>query len=264
MKEGLDNVKRKIQTLTAKVKNQDSTADGFSYLEAKNLLLLNYCQSLVYYLLRKAKGYSIEEHPVVRSIVEIRLCLEKVCYFSCVCVNLVCLHKIICIWHSAIFTQIRPIDKKQQYQIQKLIKASESATSNTGEKEPPASKKSEDVSKYRPNPDMLVSKVEPTAEVSSFNNIKCKFFGVVIWRKIYRCSWPLYLICLCYRMVMVMVIMCTVLQNLPLHLWIWRNLQSRKEMPAGETKKCWNKLSKVILSGQWWMIWRTDLKRWHY
>lgn len=136
MKEGLDNVKRKIQTLTAKVKNQDSTADGFSYLEAKNLLLLNYCQSLVYYLLRKAKGYSIEEHPVVRSIVEIRLCLEK----------------------------IRPIDKKQQYQIQKLIKASESATSNTGEKEPPASKKSEDVSKYRPNPDMLVSKVEPTAE----------------------------------------------------------------------------------------------------
>lgn len=136
MKEGLDNVKRKIQTLTAKVKNQDSTADGFSNLEAKNLLLLNYCQSLVYYLLRKAKGYSIEEHPVVRSIVEIRLFLEK----------------------------IRPIDKKQQYQIQKLIKASESATSDAGEKEPAASKKSEDVSKYRPNPDMLVSKVEPTAE----------------------------------------------------------------------------------------------------
>ena len=54
------------------------TADGFSYLEAKNLLLLNYCQSLVYYLLRKAKGFSIEEHPVVRSIVEIRLYLEKV------------------------------------------------------------------------------------------------------------------------------------------------------------------------------------------
>jgi len=87
MKEGLDNVKRKVQTLTAKVKNQDSTADGFSYLEAKNLLLLNYCQSLVYYLLRKAKGYSIEEHPVVRSIVELRLFLEKVCFILvCVCV----------------------------------------------------------------------------------------------------------------------------------------------------------------------------------
>ncbi|CAI8586875.1 unnamed protein product [Vicia faba] len=136
MKEGLDNVNRKIQTLTAKVKAQSSTADGFSYLEAKNLLLLNYCQSLVYYLLRKAKGYSIEEHPVVRSIVEIRLFLEK----------------------------IRQIDKKQQYQIQKVIKASESATSNANEKVPAASDKSKDVSKYRPIPGNLISKIEPTAQ----------------------------------------------------------------------------------------------------
>ena len=55
------------------------TADGMSYLEAKHLLLLDYCQSLVYYLLRKAKGLSIEGHPVVHSLVEIRLFLEKVC-----------------------------------------------------------------------------------------------------------------------------------------------------------------------------------------
>ena len=54
------------------------TTDGISYLDAKYLLLLNYCQSLVYYLLRKAKGLSIEGHPVVRSLVEIRLFLEKV------------------------------------------------------------------------------------------------------------------------------------------------------------------------------------------
>lgn len=54
------------------------TGQGISYLDAKYLLLLNYCQSLVYYLLRKAKGLSIDGHPVVRSIVEIRLFLEKV------------------------------------------------------------------------------------------------------------------------------------------------------------------------------------------
>lgn len=54
------------------------TTDGLSYLEAKHLLLLNYCQSLVYYLVRKAKGFSIEGHPVVQSLVEIRLFLEKV------------------------------------------------------------------------------------------------------------------------------------------------------------------------------------------
>lgn len=58
--------------------NQLLTADGMSYLETKHLLLLSYCQSIVYYLLRKAKGLSIEGHPVVRSLVEIRLFLEKV------------------------------------------------------------------------------------------------------------------------------------------------------------------------------------------
>jgi len=58
---------------------QFPTEGGISYLEAKHLLLVNYCQSIVYYLLRKAKGLSIEGHPVVRSLVEIRLFLEKVC-----------------------------------------------------------------------------------------------------------------------------------------------------------------------------------------
>ncbi|KAF7830033.1 neuroguidin-like isoform X1 [Senna tora] len=126
MKEGLDAVRSKIQSLTAKVKeNQYPTADGFSYLEAKNLLLLNYCQSLVYYLLRKAKGFSIEGHPVVRSIVEIRLYLEK-----------------------------------------KLTNVSENKMGNVipSENEPVAPNKSEDVSKYRPNPDMLVGRLNNTSQ----------------------------------------------------------------------------------------------------
>ncbi|KAL5059083.1 hypothetical protein RYX36_030687 [Vicia faba] len=52
--------------------------------------------------------------------------------------------------------QIRPIDKKQQYQIHKVIKPSESATSNANEKVPAASDKSKDVSKYRPIPGNLI------------------------------------------------------------------------------------------------------------
>ena len=68
--------------------------------------------------------------------------------------------------------QIRPIDKKQQYQIQKLIQASENATrSDIQNKEPVASNKSEDVSKYRPNPDMLASKVDLTLQVSVCDNV---------------------------------------------------------------------------------------------
>ncbi|KAJ1442757.1 Sas10/Utp3/C1D [Sesbania bispinosa] len=140
MKEGLDTVRRKISIFNCQggVKGgQYPTADGFSYLEAKNLLLLNYCQSLVYYLLRKAKGFSIEEHPVVRSIVETRLYWRR-------------------------FGQLT---KKQQYQIQKLMKVNENATRSDipTENEPVASNKSEDVSKYRPNPEMLVSKLDLTS-----------------------------------------------------------------------------------------------------
>ncbi|KAK6277720.1 hypothetical protein POUND7_018043 [Theobroma cacao] len=138
MKAGLDVVTTKVRALTAKVKaNNLPTADGISYLEAKHLLLLNYCQSLVYYLLRKAKGYSIEGHPVVRSLVEIRLFLEK----------------------------IRPIDKKLQYQIQKLTRVSGSATqqelSNEKSDEP---QRTEDPLNYRPNPDMLISKTDMMSE----------------------------------------------------------------------------------------------------
>ncbi|KAL0417635.1 UNVERIFIED_CONTAM: Neuroguidin [Sesamum radiatum] len=139
MKEGLDTLRNKIQALTAKVKaNNLPTSDGISYLEAKHLLLLNYCQSLVYFLLCKAKGLSIQGHPVVRSLVEIRLFLEK----------------------------IRPIDKKLQYQIQKLTRtiATEVQKPGLNEKEAGEAQKSEDLLKYRPNPDLLVSKTNATAE----------------------------------------------------------------------------------------------------
>ncbi|XP_044510632.1 neuroguidin isoform X2 [Mangifera indica] len=141
MKEGLDAVSSKVQALITKVKeNNYPTADGLSYLEAKHLLLLNYCQSIVYYLLRKAKGLSIDGHPVVRSLVEIRLFLEK----------------------------IRPIDKKLQYQIQKLTSTSISVSGlgklDPSEKESDEPQKTEDLFRYRPNPDMLVSRTDMTVE----------------------------------------------------------------------------------------------------
>ncbi|XP_026392274.1 neuroguidin-like isoform X2 [Papaver somniferum] len=133
MKDGLDLVRSKVQALTLKVKeNQFPTAHGLSYLDAKNFLLLSYCQCVVYYLLRKAKGLSIEGHPVVRSLVEIRLFLEK----------------------------IRTIDKKQDYQIQKYIRGSV----NTEEKEDAnkeqadTSNKPDDLLRYRPHPDMITPK----------------------------------------------------------------------------------------------------------
>ncbi|GAB2275273.1 hypothetical protein Dimus_010033 [Dionaea muscipula] len=139
MKDGLDLVTTKVQALTAKVKEkQFPTADGISYLEAKHLLLLDYCQSIVYYLLRKAKGFSVEGHPVVHMLIETRLFLEK----------------------------IRPIDKKLQYQLQKLTRAAESnaVKVNANGSEAKDSQKTEDLLKYRPNPDLLVSKTDMARE----------------------------------------------------------------------------------------------------
>ncbi|KAJ8541281.1 hypothetical protein K7X08_002097 [Anisodus acutangulus] len=137
MKQGLDTVSSKVQALTAKVKaDHFPTADGISYLETKHLLLLNYCQSLVYYLLRKAKGLSIEGHPVVQSLVEIRLFLEK----------------------------IRPIDKKLQYQIQKLTRDTDTASEKSVISEKGTDTQKEDLLKYRPKPDMLVGKTIGLAE----------------------------------------------------------------------------------------------------
>lgn len=138
MKEGLDIVDIKVRALTAKVKeNHYPTSQGFHYLEAKNLLLLHYCLSLVYYLLRKAEGFSINGHPIVQSLVETRLFLEK----------------------------IRPIDKKLHYQIEKLTKVTASTTENIQQSEKESqSNKTADLLSYRPNPEMIPRRTDMTSE----------------------------------------------------------------------------------------------------
>ncbi|CAI9095002.1 OLC1v1030852C1 [Oldenlandia corymbosa var. corymbosa] len=144
MKQGLDTLRNKIDALTAKVKaDHFPTTDGISYLEAKHLLLLNYCQSLVYYLLRKAKGLSIDGHPVVRSLVEIRLFLEK----------------------------IRPIDKKLQFQLEKYTGIARNFVENDGVDKKPSTendidevKNEEELLKYRPNVDMLNPRTNATPD----------------------------------------------------------------------------------------------------
>ncbi len=70
-----------------------ATAEGVSYLETKNLLLLQYCMHLMFYLLLKSEGKPVKQHPVIARLVEIRAYMEK----------------------------IRPIDKKLHYQIEKLL-----------------------------------------------------------------------------------------------------------------------------------------------
>jgi U3 small nucleolar RNA-associated protein 3 len=72
------------------------TSPGISYLEAKFHLLLSYCINICFYLLRKAEGKSVKDHPVIHQLVRIRTILEK----------------------------LRPLDSKLKYQIEKLLKMS--------------------------------------------------------------------------------------------------------------------------------------------
>ncbi|KAK1317849.1 hypothetical protein QJS10_CPA05g01470 [Acorus calamus] len=141
MKNGLDALRVKVDILVEKVRQGGyPTSEGMSYLEAKHLLLLSYCQSLVYYLLRKAKGLSVDGHPVIRNLIEIRLFLEK----------------------------IRPIDKKLEYQTHKLIQtasaAPEKSTHTSATENEAAAPEVEDPLRYRPNPDMLIRKSAHSGE----------------------------------------------------------------------------------------------------
>ena len=56
---------------------QLATAEGVSYLEAKNLLLLSYCTHIVFYLLLKAEGRPVRTHPVIGRLLQIRAYLVR-------------------------------------------------------------------------------------------------------------------------------------------------------------------------------------------
>lgn len=54
-----------------------ATSEGVSYLEAKHLLLLQYCTHIVFYILLKAEGRPVKDHPVIGRLVELRAYMEK-------------------------------------------------------------------------------------------------------------------------------------------------------------------------------------------
>ncbi|QDZ21457.1 Sas10 domain-containing protein [Chloropicon primus] len=98
--------------------------EGLSFIEAKYTLMLSYCSHIVFYLLMKCEGKSVSKHPLLSRLVEIRTYLEK----------------------------IRPIEKKMNYQVQKLVAQ---ATRKPGD-----SAGGEDPLKFRPNPKSLLGSAQ--------------------------------------------------------------------------------------------------------
>ncbi|GAB4839525.1 hypothetical protein Ancab_029051 [Ancistrocladus abbreviatus] len=154
MKEGLDIVTTEVRALTVKVRAKDfPTAGGVSYLGTKPLLLLNYCPTLVSYLLHKAKALSIEGHPIVHSLVEIRLFPEK----------------------------IRSIDEKMQYQLEKITRATgnDVIKADANGREAKANPKLDDLLRFRPNLDLLISKSDVAGELSNYFSSHVKNSGSI-------------------------------------------------------------------------------------
>eukprot|EP00850_Spirogloea_muscicola_P009950 SM000057S18380 [mRNA] locus=s57:229161:234186:- [translate_table: standard] len=132
LRESLDELRTRVQPLLERVRSgEHATAGGLGYLEAKRLLLLAYCQCIVFYLLLKSEGRSVRDHPVISRLVELRLFLEKT----------------------------RPIDKRLQYQVERLLQAAK-VEDGQGATRPTAE---DDELQFRPHPDLLVSKIDQAA-----------------------------------------------------------------------------------------------------
>ncbi|XP_056666053.1 neuroguidin isoform X1 [Monodelphis domestica] len=119
-------VTAQIQALTKKVQAGAYPTDkGLSFLEVKDQLLLMYLMDLSYLILDKASGSSLQEHPAILRLVEIRTVLEK----------------------------LRPLDQKLKYQIDKLVRTA--VTGSLSENDP---------LRFKPHPSNMISKLSSEDE----------------------------------------------------------------------------------------------------
>jgi hypothetical protein len=70
------------------------TSKGISFLEAKYHILLQYISNLAFIIQLKLSGKQVEGHPVVQSLIELRVILEK----------------------------MKPVEQKLKYQIDKVVR----------------------------------------------------------------------------------------------------------------------------------------------
>ena len=120
--DGLGKTSSLVTALTAKVKDgQLDTAQGLSFLEMKNTLMLSYLVDLTRLMSLKLHGKSIAGDAGVDRLVELRTVLERV----------------------------RPIDQKLRYQVDKLVRIA--TTGQLGEADP---------LRFRPQPGNLASRLE--------------------------------------------------------------------------------------------------------
>lgn len=103
-------VRSMLQPLLDRVRSGElPTSRGINYLEVKVQLLLSYVTNLAFYLLLKAEGKSVKNHPVFDQILRIRTILER----------------------------CKPLDAKLQFQIEQLLRHGDAAGANGAAKPKP-------------------------------------------------------------------------------------------------------------------------------
>ncbi|OZJ05422.1 hypothetical protein BZG36_01651 [Bifiguratus adelaidae] len=138
----VDEVHRQITSLAKRYSSVNGlpTNKGVSFLEVKYKTMLQYIHNLSYVVYLKLCGKSPENHPVVNSLIRLRLLLEK----------------------------MKPVEHKLKYQIDKLVRAAVVAGTEGMEDATKSKAKSNaltsaatianDPLAFRPNPANLVSK----------------------------------------------------------------------------------------------------------
>ena len=128
-KESVGQIRTQIAPLVQQVKDGKlPTSSGSSFLEVKFHLLLSYCINITFYLLLKARGEAVQDHPVIETLVKLRALIEK----------------------------CGPIDLKLKYQIEKLMAAAANPSSSGGDA----------ALSHKPRPDALVGAGEEDGDDS--------------------------------------------------------------------------------------------------
>ena len=130
MASALDDAARVAGPLAADLRSGALATDaGLSFLDAKNVLLLQYGACLAFYCLLLAEGVPARDHPVVSRLVQLRAFLERA----------------------------RPIDKRLKYQVDRLLDAAAAARAAAEGGEGGASAGGDDALAHGPRPDALVA-----------------------------------------------------------------------------------------------------------
>jgi U3 small nucleolar RNA-associated protein 3 len=126
-KDSVGQIRTQIAPLIQQVKDGKlPTSSGSSFLEVKFHLLLSYCINITFYLLLKARGEAVQDHPVIETLVKLRALIEK----------------------------CGPIDLKLKYQIEKLLAAAAN----------PSASGSDAALSHKPRPEALMGAGEDEDE----------------------------------------------------------------------------------------------------